>query len=84
MFSFSGSPERARVAQWGYLQGGYLTIWVVKVARALRLLLLIVLVAGVAGATARAASSVAEDIYAAAPPRLLQIRTLVNGAGQQS
>jgi serine protease Do len=55
------------------------------VARLLQLLVVIAAIGG--GITAQAApgaSSVAEGIYASAPPRLLQIRTLVADAGRQT
>jgi serine protease Do len=61
--------------------GNFLVVWI---ARALSLL---VILASLAGAPARAApdaSSAAQDIYASAPPRLLQIRTLVADAGRQT
>jgi serine protease Do len=62
-------------------QGDSVAVSIVRVARALTwLLLLLTLDRG----TARGASSIAEGIYAAAPPRLLQIRTLVADAGQQA
>ena len=47
-------------------------------------MLLFLALDGSAAWTAQAASSIAEGIYAAAPPRLLQIRTLVADAGQQA
>jgi hypothetical protein len=62
-----------------------LTIRIAKVARVLRLLLVIGAVGG--GVTARAApdvSSGAEGIYAAAAPRLLQIRTLLADGDRQA
>jgi serine protease Do len=65
-------------------RGNVLTVSVANLARALRLLLLIVAMDGGAAWAAQGASSVAEGIYAAAPPRLLQIRTLVADAGQQA
>ena len=52
-------------------------------ARAFRLLLSIGAVAGSLTQAAQAQSSAAEAIYASAPPRLLQIRTLVVDAGRQ-
>jgi serine protease Do len=58
----------------------------VSIIRATRALALILVVASTADAPARAAESAlaAQDIYASAPPRLLQIRTLVAGAGRQA
>ncbi len=52
-------------------------------ARALRSLLLAGAIAGGLGHAAQAQSSAAETIYASAPPRLLQVRTLVVDAGRQ-
>ena len=63
--------------------GDLLTVSATVVARALRFLFIIV---AIGRGTARAVelpSSAAEAIYAAAPPRLLQIRTVVAGAGRQ-
>ena len=63
--------------------GDFLTVSAAVVARALRFLPVIV---AIGCGTARAVelpSSAAEAIYAAAPPRLLQIRTVVAGAGRQ-
>jgi S1-C subfamily serine protease len=57
---------------------------VARVARALTWLLLLLALDGGTAWTAQGASSIAESIYAAAPPRLLQIRTLVADAGQQA
>jgi serine protease Do len=58
---------------------------VARITRALSWLLLLLLLAlGATARTAQGASSIAEGIYAAAPPRLLQIRTLVADAGQQA
>jgi serine protease Do len=59
---------------------------VAAVARALRLLLFVGLVGALAAGpdpAARAQSSAAEAIYASAPPRLLQVRTVVVDAGRQ-
>jgi hypothetical protein len=57
----------------------------VSIVRAARALALILTVASLAEKPAHAAeSSAAQDIYASAPPRLLQIRTLVAGAGRQA
>jgi serine protease Do len=53
-------------------------------ARALGSSLLIVACASATVSAAQSESSVAERIYAAAPPRLLQIRTLVADAGRQT
>lgn len=61
-----------------------MAVSVARVARALTWLLLLLAFDGGTARTAEAASSVAEGIYAAAPPRLLQIRTLVADAGQQA
>src|SRR5437870_4073940 len=65
-------------------RGKLVTISVAGVARAARWLLVFLAVDGGTAWTAQGASSVAEGIYAAAPPRLLQIRTLVADAGQQA
>jgi serine protease Do len=54
------------------------------VARALLICLAIAVTDGCAAQAARAEASTAETIYAAAPPRLLQIRTLVADAGRQT
>jgi S1-C subfamily serine protease len=58
----------------------------VSFVRAARAFALILTSAAMAGGLARAAESpsAAQDIYASAPPRLLQIRTLVAGAGRQA
>jgi serine protease Do len=61
-----------------------LTVSIATAARALRLLLVLVAVDGNAARAAPDASSAAEGIYATAPSRLLQIRTLVVGAGRQT
>jgi serine protease Do len=61
-----------------------LTVSIATAARALRLLLVLVAIDGNAARAAPDASSAAEGIYATAPPRLLQIRTLVVGAGRQT
>src|ERR1700719_5020812 len=45
---------------------------------------MIAMIAGGTALAAQGASSTAETIYAAAPPRLLQIRTLVADAGRQT
>jgi hypothetical protein len=55
----------------------------ISIMRALSLLLISAIFAGSAQA-APDASSAAQDIYATAPPRLLQIRTLVADAGRQT
>ena len=64
-------------------QGAFLTVSGAIVARTLRLLLLIVAMGGGAAWASEGPPSVAESIYVAASPRLLQIRTLVADAGQQ-
>ena len=64
-------------------QGEFVTVSVGRVVRALQWLVLFLAVDGGAAWTAQGAS-VAEGIYAAAPPRLLQIRTLVADAGHQA
>jgi serine protease Do len=61
-----------------------LTVSFANVARALRLLLVVAAIDGGAARAVPDASSAAEGIYAAAPPRLLQIRTLVADAGRQT
>lgn len=61
-----------------------MAVSVAKVARALAWLVLLLILDGGTAWTAQGAPSVAEGIYAAAPPRLLQIRTLVADAGQQT
>jgi serine protease Do len=61
-----------------------LAISVANVARALGLLLAIAAMDGGAVRAAPDASSAAQAIYATAPPRLLQIRTLVADAGRQT
>lgn len=60
-----------------------MTVSVARMTGALRWLLLFLAIDGAVW-TAHGASSVAEGIYAAAPPRLLQIRTLVADAGHQA
>jgi S1-C subfamily serine protease len=65
-------------------QGDFLIASVAGLARALRLLLMTAAMAGGLTVAARAQSSSAEAIYASAPPRLLQIRTLVADARQQT
>jgi serine protease Do len=63
--------------------GDILTAWIAVLGRGLWLLTSVV----IGCATAHAAPgqiSGAEAVYATAPPRLLQIRTLVAGAGQQA
>jgi serine protease Do len=60
---------------------------IVGVFNVMRALLLVLPIAAIDVGAARAAeipSSAAEGIYAAAPPRLLQIRTLVADAGRQT
>jgi serine protease Do len=67
--------------------GEFLTFSIAGVARALLLPLAIAAMAVGAMQATRAAQvdpSAAESIYAAAPPRLLQIRTLVADAGRQT
>jgi serine protease Do len=61
-----------------------LTVSVAEMARALGVLLVIVAMDGGAARAAPSPSSAAESIYAAAPPRLLQIRTLLADAGRQT
>jgi serine protease Do len=58
----------------------------VSFIRAARALAPVLIAASMAGGPGRAAesSSAAQDIYASAPPRLLQIRSLVAGAGRQA
>src|ERR1700681_3811328 len=73
-----------RVKRLAFIErGDFLAISVANVARALGLLLAIVAMDGGAVRAAPDASSAAQAIYAAAPPRLLQIRTLVADAGRQ-
>lgn len=57
--------------------------WGTYVARVLRPLAVIAAIGGAIAQAAPGASSTAEGIYASAPPRLLQIRTLVADAGRQ-
>ncbi len=64
--------------------GDFLFGSIAGVARALLLLSLISAIDGGAAQAAQSDSSAAEAIYAAAPPRLLQIRTLVADAGRQT
>jgi serine protease Do len=61
-----------------------LTFSIASVARALLLPLMIAATDGGALQAAQLDPSAAESIYAAAPPRLLQIRTLVADAGRQT
>ena len=59
---------------------------IVSISNVVRALLPLLMIAGINAGTALAAdgpSSAAQGIYAAAPPRLLQIRTLVADAGRQ-
>src|ERR1700694_4419983 len=73
-----------RVKRLAFIElGDFLAISVANVARALGLLLAIVAMDGGAVGAAPDASSAAQAIYASAPPRLLQIRTLVADAGRQ-
>lgn len=65
------------------VQGNVVGVLTAGVARMSAFLLAIVLMV-VACPASQAASSVAEAIYAAAPARLLQIRTLVADAGRQT
>jgi serine protease Do len=65
------------------LSGGFLTVSTSSVARTLLLLLMMVAVGAGAARAAEKPSSAAEGIYAAAPARLLQIRTLVSDAQRQ-
>lgn len=64
--------------------GNRLFNFVTNVVRALWLLLMIAAVDGSAARAAAEASSTAESVYASAPPRLLQIRTLLADAGRQA
>src|ERR1700730_5361679 len=74
-----------RVKRLAFIElGDFLAILVANVARALGLLLAIVAMDGGAVQGAPDASSAAQAIYATAPPRLLQIRTLVADAGRQT
>jgi S1-C subfamily serine protease len=57
---------------------------IISIVRALSLLLLISTILGGPAQAAPDVSSAAQDIYATAPPRLLQIRTLVADAGRQA
>jgi serine protease Do len=61
----------------------FLAASVSYVVRLLRLLTAIAALGGAAALAAPGPASVAEGIYASAPPRLLQIRTLVADAGRQ-
>jgi serine protease Do len=61
-----------------------LTVSIARVGRALQLLLVVTAMGGTAARAAPDAASAAEGIYAAASPRLLQIRTLVADAGRQT
>jgi serine protease Do len=63
--------------------GDFLIVSAAVVARALRFLLVIVVIGCGPARAVELPSSAAEAIYAAAPPRLLQIRTVVAGAGRQ-
>jgi serine protease Do len=60
-----------------------LAISMVQAARAFALIFTVASVTGEAAMAAESPSA-AQDIYASAPPRLLQIRTLVAGAGRQA
>ena len=64
--------------------GDFLTVSIARVACALQLLLAITAMGGTAARAAPDTASAAEGIYAAASPRLLQIRTLVADAGRQT
>src|ERR1700686_2583687 len=64
-------------------QGDFLIVSISSVSRALRLILTIGAIIGAPAWAAPGTASVAEGIYASAPPRLLQIRTLVADAGRQ-
>ena len=66
------------------LQGDVLAVLSARWLKALGLLLAIVLVSASSVPSSRSAPSAAESIYAAAPARLLQIRTLVADAGRQT
>ena len=67
---------------WQRGQGELLIFSISNIVRAL-LLLTAVTINGGSACAAAGQSSTAEAIYAAAPPRLLQIRTLVADAGRQ-
>jgi serine protease Do len=78
------SRDDASKVYVGGWAGGFLIVVVFNV---MRTLLSILLIAAMDVGAARAAdipSLTAEGIYAAAPPRLLQIRTLVANAGRQT
>ena len=60
-----------------------MAVSIVRTARALALILTAASMAGGPGWAAESPSA-AQDIYASAPPRLLQMRTLVAGAGRQA
>ena len=60
-----------------------MTVSISSVARTLLLALMMVAIDAGAGRAAENPSSTAEGVYAAAPPRLLQIRTLVADARRQ-
>jgi serine protease Do len=64
--------------------GDFLALSVADIARVLLPLLVMTAIGRGAVHAAPNASSAAEGIYAAAPPRLLQIRTLVADAGRQT
>src|ERR1700761_5689821 len=64
--------------------GGVLEMSVADIVGALRWCCAVVLIACGTTAAAAEAPSGAEGVYASAPPRLLQIRTLVTGAGRQT
>jgi S1-C subfamily serine protease len=64
--------------------GDVLTAWFAIHARGLRLLLTIAAIGCSPAQAAPGQASGAEAVYATAPPRLLQIRTLLAGAGQQT
>jgi serine protease Do len=64
--------------------GAFLTVWVAIFARGLRLFLAIAAIGCGAAQAAGGPVTGAEAVYATAPPRLLQIRTLLTSAGQQT
>jgi serine protease Do len=66
------------------LSGGVLIVSIAGVARAALLFLAIAATSSSAAQASQTAASAAETVYAAAPPRLLQIRTLVADAGRQA
>jgi serine protease Do len=81
-------PVAANEASWAVRRdvdrGTFLTFSIAGVVRTLLFPLAITAMDGRATRAAQVDSSAAESIYAAAPPRLLQIRTLVADAGRQT